>query len=255
MFSEEKIKFLRAAEEKQHTHDSEPVGDSDIIEDRADIELFRGVKERVGQINNDIEELDPNDPEYEKRVTLNIEALRTQAKNFELKARRLKDGSEKDRLKRFQKFTEREIDRINLKTDKPLEYQETLQILEDEVKSNPGVRWERIKKWIKDNKWGVLSVTFGVGSFIASIIMAVRNAVKTVAKGTSTFGQSVVKVLKKLGPVFATIGSILTTVLGLLGNGLMFLANNLWILLVLLVMFLWERYFKKRSKIAEGKVK
>ena len=92
-------------------------------------------------------------------------------------------------------------------------------------------------------------MTFGVGSFIASIIMAVRNAVKTVAKGTSSFGQSVVKVLKKLGPVFAAIGSILMTALGILSQGLMFLANNLWILLVLLVMFLWKvlkKYFEKK---------
>ena len=247
MFSEEKIKFLNAAKEKQHTHDSAP--DSDIIEDRVDIELFRGVKERVKQINNDIKELNQNDPDYEKRVTLNIQALRTHAKNFELKAQRLKDGSQKDRLKIFQKVTEIEIDKINLKIDKPLEYQETLRILDNEVENNPGVKWEKFKKWVKENKWGVLSVTFGVGSFIASIIMAVRNAVKTVAKGTSSFGQSVVKVLKKLGPVFAAIGSILLTALGIISQALMFLANNLWILLVFLAMFLWkmyEKYFKKK---------
>ena len=79
--------------------------------------------------------------------------------------------------------------------------------------------------------------------------MAVRNTVKTFAKGTSSFGQSVVKVLKKLGPVFAAIGSILLTALGIISQALMFLANNLWILLVFLVMFLWkmfEKYFKKK---------
>ena len=79
--------------------------------------------------------------------------------------------------------------------------------------------------------------------------MAVRNAVKTTAKGVSSFGQSVVKVLKKLGPVFAALGSILMTALGILSQGLMFFANNLWILLVLLAMFLWKvlkKYLEKK---------
>ena len=241
----EKVKFLRQAEHKQHEKPSAPDID---LQEREVGGVFAGVMEQVDKINDAIDRLDQNDPDFEKLVTDNLKALEIQAKEFKQKAENA-EGYEKQAYRTFEKFTEREIDKIKLKLDMKLEDGEVLEKLKEEVKENPGVTWERIKQWIKDNKWGVLSVTFGVGSFIASIIMAVRNAVKTVAKGVSTFGQSVVKVLKKLGPVFAALGSILMTALGILSQGLMFLANNLWILLVLFAMFLWKylkKYFKKK---------
>ena len=240
----EKLKYLQQAEHKQHEKRQDMDGTDRVVP---------GVQQSIDRIYSIIERSDPkydelSDDDLERDLDANINTLKKQAENFKQRAKNSK-GITKQTYENIQKNIEREIDIINLRLDRKVEYQEAKLKLKEEVENNPGVRWERIKKWIKDNKWGVLSVTFGVGSFIASIIMAVRNAVKSAAKGVSSFGQSVVKVLKKLGPVFAAIGSILLTALGIISQGLMFLANNLWILLVLLAMILWKyfgKYFKRK---------
>ena len=79
-----------------------------------------------------------------------------------------------------------------------------------------------------------------IGSLAAVLATALRNTVRTAARGAFSFGKAVVKVLSKLGPLFSAIGSILMTALGLVSKGLMWLGNNLWFLLVLFVMFLWN---------------
>ena len=59
-----------------------------------------------------------------------------------------------------------------------------------------------------------------------------------IAKGAYDLGKGIVKVLSKLGPLFSALGSILLAVLGVASQALMWISNNLWILLVLLVMYL-----------------
>ena len=246
--AQQEIKWLQEAEVKQP---QKPDVEDVDLEEREVGGVFAGVMQTVRLINDTIDNMSPDDPVWEKLVDGNLEFLRKQVQHYKQKADN-SEGFKKQAYETFQRITEREIDRINLKLDRKLEFEEAKQKLKDEVENNPGVRWERLKKWLKENKWGALSVAFGVGSFIASIIMAVRGAMKTTAKGVSTFGKSVMNVLKKLGPVFAALGSILMSVLGFLGNALIWLSNNLWFLLVLLVMFLWNY---GRAKLAVGKKK
>ena len=95
------------------------------------------------------------------------------------------------------------------------------------------------------------AVGISVGSIIATLVTALRSTARAVARGTFSFGKAVVKVLSKLGPVFSALGNIILTLLGFVSKGLMWLGNNLWLLLVLLVMFLCKvgkKYFEKSRK-------
>ena len=101
---------------------------------------------------------------------------------------------------------------------------------------------------MKENGLELSSVVISIGSLIAVLATALTNTIRTVAKGAFSFGKAVVKVLSKLGPVFSALGSVIMTLLGIASKALMWLGNNLWVLLVFLVMFLWRVFEKYRKR-------
>ena len=161
----------------------------------------------------------------------------------------MEDGKEKRILKTYQKITELEVDRLKINLGRKDLSLRTKEILKEEVENHPQVKFERLKEWLKKNGIEVSAFVLSIGSFIAAMVTVLRKTVQTAAKGAFSFGKAVVKVLSKLGPVFSALGSVIMSLLGIASKALMWLGNNLWILLVFLVMFLWkvgEKYFKKK---------
>ena len=210
----EHIKWLQRAEHKQHS-----VPDIDLNE-REVGGVFAGVMERIDSINDAINNLDPDDPDFEKLVNGNLEALRVEVQEYKLRAEKL-TGHQKSAYETFKKFTERGIDKINLKLDRKVEGEETLKLLKEETNNDYRVKFERLKKWLKENGLEVSSVVISIGSLIAVLATALRKTVQNVARGAFSFGKAVVKVLSKLGPVFSALGNIILTALGILSKGLM----------------------------------
>ena len=177
-----------------------------------------------------------------------LSGLRKQAREYREKAEKNKHNYAKNHYNSLADLIEREIDLVNLKLDRKVEYQEAKLKLKEETKNNYKVKFERLKKWMKDNGLELGSVVISIGSLIAVLATALRNTVRTVAKGAFSFGKAVVKVLSKLGPVFSALGNVIMTLLGIASKALMWLGNNLWILLVFLVMFLLKVFEKYRNK-------
>ena len=141
--AKERIKFLEKAIVKQHG--KKPTGErssQDGVE-----RVSRGVQQTIDKIFNAI---DDNDEVDELYINTNMEHLRAQAKDFEQRAKR-STGLLKKLNERAQKYVERKIDEINLRLDKEVEYQETKQRLKRATDNSPKVKFERLKKWLKDN--------------------------------------------------------------------------------------------------------
>ena len=234
--AKERIKFLEEAILKQHG--KEPEQSSDGVE-----RVSRGVQQTIDKISNAID-----DNEYDELyINTNIEHLRAQAKDFEQKAKK-STGLLKKLNERAQKYIEKKIDEINLRLDRKVEYPETKQRLKRATDNNPKVKFERVKKWLKDNGLEASTLVISIGGLIAALATALRNTARTIAKGTFSFGKAVVKVLSKLGPVFSALGNILMSALGLVSKALLWLGNNLWVLLILFIMFLWDFSSKMYNK-------
>ena len=252
---EERLRLLHIAHEKQHELIQKLQRDPDTdLTDRetgGNLSSILGERDRADRLIRQIfdENTDPDDVvEYKRQLKEIIPGLKVQLETFKTKAARL-DGFAKRQYEGLIRLTEREIDIINLKLDRKVEYQEAKLLLKEEVENHPQVRWEKFKKWLKEKKIELGSATLSVGSFIAAMITVLRKTIQTVAKGAYNFGKSLVKVLSKLGPVFSALGNIVLTALSLLSKGLMWLGNNLWLLLVLVLMFLWnfgKKYFEKK---------
>ena len=239
--AKERIKFLEEAIVKQHG--KEPKQSSDGVE-----RVSRGVQQTIDKIFNAIDDDDEYDELY---INTNMEHLRAQVKDFEQKAKK-STGLLKKLYENAQKHIERSIDEINLRLDREVEYPETKQRLKEATNNNPKVKFEKLKKWLKDNGLEASTLVISIGGLIAALAAALRKTVRTIAKGTFSFGKAVVKVLSKLGPVFSALGNILMSALGLVSKALMWLGNNLWLLLILFVVFLWrfseKMYNKYKSK-------
>ena len=72
------------------------------------------------------------------------------------------------------------------------------------------------------------------------IIKLASGGATVVAKTAGGIGKTIAKFLAKLRPFFASIGNIILSILSRLAQGLMFVANNLWIILIAVGMFLYR---------------
>ena len=206
------------------------------------MKTFNDINERIDNPKPD--EVDAT-PKYLDGV---LPSLKLQAREYREKAKKNKDNFAKNHYDSLAKLIEREIDIVNLRLDKKVEYQEAKLRLKQETNNNYRVKFERLKKWMKDNGLELSSVVISIGSLIAVLATALRNTIRTVAKGAFSFGKAVVKVLSKLGPLFSALGNVIMALLGIASKTLMWLGNNLWVLLVFLVMFLWKVFEKYRAQ-------
>ncbi len=112
-------------------------------------------------------------------------------------------------------------------------------------------RFERFKKWAKENITGVSAVAISVAGIITAVVMTGRNALKKAAKPVGQFGKALANIAKKAGPAIATILNILAQVLTWGAKALEFLSRNLWMVALFLTYLLYDsvksRYSQRKN--------
>ncbi len=88
------------------------------------------------------------------------------------------------------------------------ESEETLSMIQEEARTNYLTRFERFKKWAKENIAGVSAVAISIAGIITMIVIAGRSAVKKGAKAVGQFGKALTNIAKKAAPAIATILNI-----------------------------------------------
>ena len=77
------------------------------------------------------------------------------------------------------------------------ESDEALSMIQEEARTNDLTRFERFRKWAKENIAGVSAVAISIAGIITTIVIAGRNAVKKGAKAVGQFGKALANVAKK----------------------------------------------------------
>ncbi len=127
------------------------------------------------------------------------------------------------------------------------ESEEALSMIGEETERNDLTRFERFKKWAKENITGVSAIAISVAGIITATVMAGRNAVKKGAKAVGQFGKALANLAKKAGPAIATILNVLAQVLTWGAKALEFLSRNLWIVALFLTYLVYDTV-KERMK-------
>ncbi len=127
------------------------------------------------------------------------------------------------------------------------ESEEALSMIREEVERNDLTRFERFKRWSKENLVGVSAIAISVAGIITTAVVAGRNAVKKGAKAVGQFGKALANLAKKAGPAIATILNVLAQVLTWGAKALEFLSRNLWIVALFLTYLVYDTV-KERMK-------
>ena len=127
------------------------------------------------------------------------------------------------------------------------ESEEALSMIGEETERNDLTRFERFKKWAKENITGVSAIAISVAGIITATVMVGRNAVKKGAKAVGQFGKALANLAKKAGPAIATILNVLAQVLTWGAKALEFLSRNLWIVALFLTYLVYDTV-KERAK-------
>ncbi len=120
------------------------------------------------------------------------------------------------------------------------ETEEALSMIQEEADANDLSRFERFKRWAKENLISVSAVAISVAGIITTAVVAGRNAVKKGAKAVGQFGKALANLAKKAGPAIATILNILAQVLTWGAKALEFLSRNLWIVALFLTYLVYD---------------
>ncbi len=120
------------------------------------------------------------------------------------------------------------------------ESEEALSMIQEEARTNDLTRFERFKRWAKENITGVSAVAISVAGIITTVVISGRNAVKKGAKAVGQFGKALANLAKKAGPAIATILNVLAQVLTWGAKALEFLFRNLWIVALFLTYLVYD---------------
>ena len=146
--------------------------------------------------------------------------------------------SEISKLESLEKTAKLQADFERLKNNKKPIHDETLDIINDEVRENDLSKLERFKQWARENLIGFSAIAISIAGIITTVVIAGRKAVKETAKGVGTVAKALFNLGKKLGPLIAPMLNILATAVSWGVKGLEFLSKNLWLLVIILLWFL-----------------
>ena len=204
----------------------------------AELREFRGILDIDKQQGQTVEEQLDLLENVEKPHWLN-KAQEAENEGKTERAKLLKSAADTAQLK---------ADYIRLKNNIPVESEEVQSILDEETETNPLTRFEKFKKFAKENLLGLSAVSVSVAGIITTIVIAGKSAVKAGANATKKFAKGLSKIAEKVAPVIGGVLNIVAKMLTLGAKGLNWISRNLWSLALLIVLVVYNEISKRRRK-------
>ncbi len=158
-----------------------------------------------------------------------IAGLKVDTEHWENLEEKEQDPTKKQFYKTAKELCVAKKSYMEVRVNQRPESEEALSMIGEETERNDLTRFERFKKWAKENITGVSAVAISVAGIVTAVVMSGRNAVKKGAKAVGQFGKALANLAKKAGPAIATILNVLAQVLTWGAKALEFLSRNLWI--------------------------
>ena len=182
-----------------------------------------------------------------------IAALRVQKAYYEEELSKENTPERKALLETGRRVAEQGIDSELIGLGQRPESEEGKQRYGEIVEEDVRTRFERLKKWAKDNLGSLSAVAISIGGIITTVVLAGKNAIVGAAKGVGAVGKALARLAKNALPILVPVLNMLATVLGWGARGLAFLARNLWLVAVVLTGVVY-RYMRGRwSAVRQSK--
>ena len=187
------------------------------------------------------------DPNQKDQYDLKIAGLKVNIGHWRYMEQQERNPTKKQLYKTAKELCIAKKSYMEVRANQRPESEEALSMTREEVERNDLTRFERFKRWSKENLVGVSAVAISVAGIVTAVVMSGRNAVKKGAKAVGQFGKALANLAKKAGPAIATILNILAQVLTWGAKALEFLSRNLWIVALFLTYLVYDT-IKERAK-------
>ena len=180
------------------------------------------------------------DPNQKILCNFKIASLKEDIKHWKDLEEKEQDPTKKLLYKTAKELCVAKKSYMEVRANQRPESEDALSMIQEEVERNDLTRFERFKKWAKENLVGVSAVAISVAGIITTVVISGRNAVKKGAKAVGQFGKALANLAKKAGPAIATILNVLAQVLTWGAKALEFLSRNLWIVALFLTYLVYD---------------
>ena len=150
--------------------------------------------------------------------------------------------------KAMKRAAELKADRVRLSLNEKPVNEEVVSMIEEETDVNDLTRFERFKKWARENVVGASAIAISIAGIVTAAVMGARSTVKKGGKALGKFVKGVSKVFKKLGPLFSALGTLISKMILAGGQGLLWLSQNLWVLFLIIASIVYNEYRRKRRR-------
>ncbi len=180
------------------------------------------------------------DPNQKDQYDLKIAGLKVNIGHWRYMEQQERNPTKKQLYKTAKELCIAKKSYMEVRANQRPESEEALSMTREEVERNDLTRFERFKRWSKENLVGVSAVAISVVGIITTVVISGRNAVKKGAKAVGQFGKALANLAKKAGPAIATILNVLAQVLTWGAKALEFLSRNLWIVALFLTYLVYD---------------
>ena len=201
----------------------------------------------IPHVDDNVDYDDLEDPNEKAQYDAKIAGLKANIEHWEELEEKEQDLVKKRLYKTAKELCVAKKSYMEVKAGFRPESEEVLLMIQEEAQCNDLTRFERFKKWAKENIAGVSAVAISIAGIITTIVIAGRSAVKKGAKAVGQFGKAIANIAKKAAPAIATILNILAQVLTWGAKALEFLSKNLWIVALALTYFLCNEIRNRRK--------
>ena len=177
-----------------------------------------------------------------------IKALKEQKKVFETNIELETDPERQQIMQEGRDVAEQGIDNANLEMGQQPESEEGKHRYREMVKENIRTKFEKFRKWARENLGAIAAITISIAGIITTVVVAGKKAIVGASKGLGAVGKALAGLAKSALPILVPILNLLSTILSWGAKGLAFLAQNLWIVAVLIAGAIYKYLQSRRKK-------
>ncbi|CAB4019675.1 Hypothetical predicted protein [Paramuricea clavata] len=229
-------------ENKDDSYRKRTVGEH-ITKARSVVEEETG-GEASGETAEDILE-DAREELHQETITAS-ETLAEQAGRLEREELET-DPDKRQIMQKGRDVAEQGIDDARLEMGQQPESEEGRHRFREKVREDIRTRFERFRRWAKENLDALTAIAISVAGIITTIVLAGKKTIVRASKGLGAVGKALAGLAKSALPILVPILNLLSAILSWGAKDLAFLAKNLWIVVILIAGAIYK-YFQSRQK-------
>jgi hypothetical protein len=173
-----------------------------------------------------------------------IKVLKAEKKNIELET----DPERRQIMQEGVDVVDRGIDDARLEEGQQPEMEEGKHRFREIVREDIRTKFEKFRKWAKENLGALTAIAISIAGIITTVVVAGKKTIVGASKGLGALGKALAGLAKSALPILVPILNLLSTILSWGAKGLAFLAQNLWIVAILIAGAIYKYLQSKRKK-------